>query len=136
MRISDDIIIELCNWYKTKPNVDAQIKTPKRIDFVMYYIHGDGQYGNCTEIELCKWLSPYEDLDSRYDFDVMLTRNKITIEIANPYTKIELDVKDYIGLSEEEFFQYSVVHDIPHISPESLVLLAELSTLLQEVDYV
>lgn len=132
MLIPDSVIIDLVQWFKTKPTVDLERRITNKIDFVMYHDGCDGQYGHCTEIEVCKWRNHEPDNDYLYEYEIFVTARTITIDIASPFKRVEIDVSDYVNLSEEEFFQYSLVHDVPCISPESLVLLAELSTLLQE----
>lgn len=132
MLIPDELIIELVQWFKTKPTVDWERRPTDRIDFVMYNDGYDGKYGDCTEIEVCKWVHDEPDNDYLYEYEIFVTTRDIHIDIACPFTRFTIDTKDYLDLSEEEFFQYSLVHDISYISPESLVLLAELSTLLQE----
>lgn len=132
MLIPDEIIIELVQWFKSKPTVDLERRKSDKIDFIMYHDGYDGKYGNCTEIEVCKWVHDEPENDYLYTYEVFVTTNDIHIDIANPFKRIHLKTRDYLNLSEEEFFQYSLVHNIPCISPESLVLLAELSTLLQE----
>lgn len=132
MLIPDSVIIDLVQWFKTKPTIDLERRKTDKIDFVMYYDGYDGQYGICTEIEVCKWRNHEPENDYLYEYEVFVTARTITIDISSPFKRIEIDVSDYVNLSEEEFFQYSLVHDVPCISPESLVLLAELSTLLQE----
>lgn len=132
MLIPDEMIIELVQWFKSKPTVDLERRATDKIDYVMYYDGYDGQYGICTEIEVCKWVNGEPDNDYLYEYEVFVTALSITIDIASPYKRYEFSTSDYLNLSEEELFQYSLVHDVPCISPESLVLLAELSTLLQE----
>lgn len=132
MLIPDSVIIELFQWFKTKPTKDLERRETHKLDFVMYNDGYDGEYGNCHEIEVCKWVNPGPDREYLYEYEVFITAVDIHIDIAVPYTRLTLQVQDYLNLSEEEMFQYTLVHDIPYISPESLVLLAELSTLLQE----
>lgn len=129
MLITDEHVRGFYDWFMSEPTIDKIVQSTKRVDYIMYNNNTDGQYGNSTELELCIWV---DETSHQYESDVNISKKLISISVASPFKQYEFEPKDFLDLTEEEFFQYSVIHDAPCISPESLVLLANLTKLLQE----
>lgn len=126
------------SWFNTKPFDDTQIEDGEYVYEMTMYSDVDPYptSTDCDNIEYYVWpkLDPNSDEFKYpdYIFGIDLYKDKLVIYGSSYDASYTVLTDTFIEVTEEEAFQYSLLHDVKYITTEELLMLINISKKLSE----